>query len=100
MRKVTDNFEKNSLYAAIIMVLIAIVMLIMFVPQVNASDHKGGSDGGKVESWQRTGELPTANLPTTLNLETCTLLSETEWSTTYECDSFVFGTFTVVDPKD
>ena len=65
-----------------------------------ASDNdKGGSGGGQVESWQRTGELPTANLPTTLDLETCTVLSETEWSATYECDSFVFGTFTVVEPK-
>ena len=67
--------------------------------QAVIASQDGGGDGGQVESWQRTGELPTAHLPTTLDLDTCTVLSETEWSTTYECESFVFGTFTVVDPK-
>ena len=75
------------------------VILLTISPFMALASKDGGGDGGQVESWQRTGELPTANLPTTLNLETCTVLSETEWSTTYECDSFVFGTFTVVDPK-
>ena len=79
-------------------ILIAAILAVLSFT-VSASKD-GGGDGGKVESWQRTGELPTANLPTTLDLETCTVLSETEWSTTYECDSFVFGTFTVVEPKD
>ena len=73
---------------------------IMAVSSIANASKDGGGDGGQVESWQRTGELPTANLPTTLDLETCTVLSETEWSTTYECESFVFGTFTVVEPKD
>ena len=78
--------------------LLFIALLIS--PFMALASKDGGGSGGQVESWQRTGELPTANLPTTLNLETCTVLSETEFSTTWECDSFVFGTFTVVDPKD
>ena len=76
-----------------------LILLSLLITTAVVASQDGGGDGGKVESWQRTGELPTANLPTTLNLDTCTVLSETEWSTTYECDSFVFGTFTVVDPK-
>ena len=96
MKKQTETFEKTALSIA---VALCLFVLIMAFSQLANASKDGGGDGGQVESWQRTGELPTANLPTTLNLETCTVLSETEWSITYECDSFVFGTFTVVDPK-
>ena len=96
MKEITEN---KLLKIAIGVVAISFAAAFM-VSIANASKDDGGGSGGQVESWQRTGELPTANLPTTLNLETCTVLSETEFSTTWECDSFVFGTFTVVDPKD
>ena len=97
MKKQNKTLENAVLSIASALCVFALIMA--FSQLANASDDKGGAGGGQVESWQRTGELPTANLPTTLNLETCTVLSETEWSITYECDSFVFGTFTVVDPK-
>ena len=89
--------ETTILRTAIGVIATSFLFAYMISP-ANASQD-GGGDGGQVESWQRTGELPTAHLPTTLDLDTCTVLSETEWSTTYECESFVFGTFTVVDPK-
>ena len=96
MKKLTEA-TKNILLS--ILTAAFVLLMIMALSQLANASQDGGGKGGQVESWQRTGELPTANLPTTLDLETCTVLSETEWSTTWECNSFVFGTFTVVEPK-
>ena len=98
MKKLIEALKPVIL--SIATVLFVFLMIMAVAQLANASDDKGGAGGGQVESWQRTGDMPTANLPTTLDLETCTVLSETEWSTTWECESFVFGTFTVVEPKD
>ena len=99
MKKQTETFEKTALSIAVALCLFVPIMA--FSQLANASkDDEGGAGGDKVNSWQNnTSELPTAYLPLSLNLDTCEPVSENEISTTYSCDSFVFGTFTVVDPK-
>ena len=92
----------KELTLTILSAAFVILMIMAFSQMANASKDDGANagGGGKVESWQTTGELPTAHLPTTLNLDTCSLILETDRETVWECVSFVFGTFTVVEPKD
>ena len=100
MKKLTEA-SKHIILS--ILTAASVLLMIMALSQLaNASKDDGANAGGgsKVESWQTTGELPTAHLPTTLNLETCSLILETDRETVWECVSFVFGTFIVVEPKD
>ena len=77
--------------------LLMIVLLVS--PFMALASQDGGGDGNQTNSWQNNdSELPTAYLPLSLNLETCEEISKTELTITYECVSFVFGTFIVVEP--
>lgn len=96
------TYEKvKPIIASILTAAFVLFAIMAFSQLAHASKDDGANagGGGKVESWQTTGELPTAHLPLTLDLETCTLLFETDREKIYECVSFVFGTFTVTDPK-